>query len=70
MEKFLNGLNMFLLGAFIIAVKCAINAIPVYFLWNWLMPKLFHLPVITLWQSLGLAILCSLLFKSPSNSSN
>jgi len=31
-------------------------------LWNWLMPVIFHLGVITFWQALGLFILCKLLF--------
>ncbi|WP_201747871.1 hypothetical protein [Chitinophaga vietnamensis] len=31
-------------------------------LWNWLIPELFHGPVITYWQALGLLILGKLLF--------
>lgn len=31
-------------------------------LWNWLMPSLFHLGMITYWQSLGLLILAKILF--------
>ncbi len=31
-------------------------------LWNWLMPVIFHLGVITYWQAIGLAILGRLLF--------
>lgn len=31
-------------------------------LWNWLMPALFGLHVITFWQALGLLILCKILF--------
>ncbi len=27
------------------------------YLWNWLMPALFHLPEITFWQTVGLMIL-------------
>lgn len=33
-------------------------------LWNWLMPAIFHLGVITYWQAVGLAILGRLLFGS------
>ena len=36
---------------------------PVMWLWNWLMPELFHLPAITFWQAVGLLILSHLLFK-------
>ena len=31
------------------------------YLWNWLMPVLFHLPEITFWQTIGLLILSRLL---------
>ena len=34
----------------------------VYHLWNWLMPGLFHLPVLTFWQAVGLLGLSWLLF--------
>jgi hypothetical protein len=36
----------------------------VQMLWNWLMPALFGLKLITYWQAVGLFILCHLLFKS------
>lgn len=31
-------------------------------LWNWLMPELFDLPMITYWQAVGMFILAKLLF--------
>ncbi len=36
----------------------------VMWLWNWLMPVIFHLNIITYWQAVGLAILGRLLFGS------
>ena len=36
----------------------------VMLLWNWLMPAIFHLGVITYWQAVGIAILGRLLFGS------
>jgi hypothetical protein len=36
----------------------------VMWLWNWLMPVIFHLGVITYWQAVGLAVLGRLLFGS------
>ena len=36
----------------------------VMLLWNALMPVLFHLPVITFWQALGLLVLSKILFSS------
>ncbi len=32
-------------------------------LWNWLVPALFHGPIITFWQSAGLLILSKILFS-------
>jgi hypothetical protein len=34
----------------------------VMWLWNWLMPAIFHLGIITYWQAVGLAVLGRLLF--------
>jgi len=31
-------------------------------LWNWLVPALFHGPIITYWQALGLLVLSKILF--------
>jgi len=36
----------------------------VMWLWNWLMPVIFHLGIISYWQAVGLAILSRLLFGS------
>jgi hypothetical protein len=36
----------------------------VMLLWNWLMPSIFGLPVISFWQAWGLVILSHLLFKA------
>lgn len=46
------GLVVFLLGW------------PLMLLWNWLMPILFGLPLITFWQAVGLNVLSTILFKS------
>ena len=37
--------------------------IPVWLLWNWLMPVIFGLPEISVFQSAGLLLLTSLLFE-------
>ena len=34
-------------------------------LWNWLMPVIFRLPLIGFWQALGLLALATILFKRP-----
>ena len=42
-------------------------AFPIMWLWNWLMPVIFGLPIIGFWKAWGLMMLCSLLFKSHTN---
>lgn len=36
----------------------------IMYLWNWLLPPLFGLRLITFWQALGLLLLCRILFGS------
>jgi len=36
---------------------------PVMWLWNWLMPAIFGLPIISVWQAVGLLVLSHLLLK-------
>jgi len=51
-------------GTFLILALLAatIMSAVVMSLWNWLMPALFELPVITFWQALGLLVLSRILF--------
>lgn len=44
----------------IVGVSAATFA--VMLLWNWLMPVLFHFPVISFWQAMGLFVLSRMLF--------
>jgi hypothetical protein len=46
--------------ALVVAAAAVIGAL-VQHLWNWLAPVLFHLPAITYWQAIGLAVLARLL---------
>ena len=39
-------------------------SVAVMLLWNWLMPAIFGLGVISFWQALGILVLCRLLFGS------
>lgn len=55
---------------FTLLVFALVGSIPLYFLWNWLMPALFGLKVITWVQAMGLVFLTSILFKSSSSSCN
>jgi len=40
-------------------------SIPLWILWNWLMPDIFGLPTITIIQSFGLQLLLTLLYPKP-----
>jgi hypothetical protein len=43
-------------------------ALPTMLLWDWLMPELFGLKEITLFQAWGLNFLCGILFKTNGSS--
>jgi len=45
-----------------VALFIAIFSLVVMKLWNWLMPALFSLHVITYWQAMGILILSKILF--------
>ena len=45
-----------------VAVVTAVYSVVVMALWNWLMPTLFGLPPISVWQALGLLVLSRILF--------
>lgn len=50
----------------ILALVAFLMALPLMWLWNWLMPDLFGLAEIGFWQALGINLLSSILFKSAS----
>ena len=64
--------NLEAVAAFIglIAIFIVLLGYPVMLLWNWLMPELFSLPVITFWQAIGLNLLCTILFRPSINVKN
>jgi hypothetical protein len=41
-----------------------IIAVPIWLLWNWIMPSLFELPELTFLQTYGLFVLLSLIFNT------
>ena len=60
--------NLETLAAFLgmIAIVIVILGYPLMLLWNWLMPTIFGLPEITLWQAIGLNLISTILFKSTT----
>jgi hypothetical protein len=65
---------MHIIGTIVTAVAFLIGlsllmAVPTMLLWDWLMPELFGLKEVTLFQAWGLNFLCGMLFKSHNSSS-
>jgi hypothetical protein len=65
-----NVLEAVLLIVGLIVLAAILLALPLQLLWNWLMPTIFNLPMITFWQALGLNIMSGILFKSNVNIKN
>ena len=66
-DKFIGLLMVILL----LIMSVGLSWIPLYFLWNWLMPVVFGLPKISLLEALGLCLLAKILFPgNPSSSKN
>jgi hypothetical protein len=61
--------ELFTLVGFV-AMYAVLLALPTMLLWDYVMPIIFSLPKITLFQALGLNLLCGILFRSRSSSSN
>jgi hypothetical protein len=57
LEAILILVGLWLLSAIILAF-------PTMWLWNWLMPKLFSLTQIDLYEAMGINFLTNILFKS------
>jgi Ca2+/H+ antiporter, TMEM165/GDT1 family len=55
-----------ILVIFGIAIFALLMAIPTFLLWNWLMPTIFGLKEITLWQALGINFLSGIFFKTTN----
>jgi len=56
---------LLILGSIVFIFICSfIFAFPVKWLWNWLIPSIFHLTEINVFQAWGLSVLCGLLFKN------
>jgi hypothetical protein len=49
----------------IVLVAAALFGLIVMHLWNWLMPALFGVHLVTYWQAVGLLILSWILFRGP-----
>ena len=70
MEFLVKAIGVVVLFILLAGVFSIVGGIPTYFLWNWLMPEIFGLKVITFLQAVGLNFLTWILFKSSSFSSS
>ena len=64
MKDFLGVIGAIVIAIVILLLVAILFAIPTLLLWNWLMPVLFGLKTITLFQAWGVNVLTSILFKS------
>ena len=62
MEKTLGLITEIVAALVAIALVGFICAFPTMWLWNYVMPYLFGLPIITFWQALAIDILGQILF--------
>ena len=49
-------------GIGLIVFGCMLYSLPVYLLWNWVVPSIFGLSEITIWESFGITLLSRFLF--------
>jgi len=66
---FLGFVGFVLLGLLFASVVALLLGFVVMWLWNWLMPAIFSLPLISFWQAWGLVVLGHIFFKSSPHHS-
>lgn len=65
--QYLLGIAAVMFAVFVLSL---VFALPLMWLWNWLMPEIFGLMEIGIWQSLGLLLLSSLLFGNYTSNNS
>lgn len=70
MKDFMEMAGLVFAGVALFVGVAVLAAVLTWFLWNFLMPEIFGLPKIGLWQALGMNVLAGILFKSSSSSCN
>ena len=66
----MNSLLTVIGGIALFIAISLLMAAPTMWLWDWLMPELFGLKEITLFQAWGLNFFCGLLFRSHTNNNS
>jgi hypothetical protein len=70
LEVIVPIIGIIMLGILAIFGFSLLFAFPLKWLWNWLMPDIFGLIKVTVWQAWGILILSSLLFGRGGNYSS
>ncbi|MEY4334046.1 MAG: hypothetical protein RLZZ196_2789 [Bacteroidota bacterium] len=60
----MKAIEAFFIVIGLLFLSALILAFPTMFLWNWLMPKLFSVSQIDIYQAMGINFLANILFKS------
>ena len=63
----MKGIEALLIVVGLLVLSAILLAIPTMLLWNWLLPHIFNIPAITLYEAIGINILSGILFKSNVN---
>jgi hypothetical protein len=63
----MKSIEAILLVIGLLILSALLMAIPTMLLWNVLLPHLFNIPAITLYEAVGINILSGILFKSNVN---
>lgn len=63
-KTFAAVIGMVLGGLVMLVAISLLLSIPTWLLWNWLMPTIFGLNTITIFQAWGLMFLSNILFKT------
>ncbi len=64
METFIKLIGATIIGLLIMILFAVLVGFPVMWLWNWLMPAIFGIVQIDIWEAIGLNLLCRLLIRS------
>ena len=63
----MKSIEAILLVIGLLILSALLLAIPTMLLWNALLPHLFNIPAITIYEAVGINILSGILFKSNVN---
>lgn len=70
MEEVATVVLALLIAAVLFVVIYALGGWVTMALWNWLVPLLFHGPVLEFWQAVGMYALCRTLFGSSGSTTS